>query len=576
MGKVIVRSYLSPTLVLLAMDWPDGGDRKDFLGFAIRRTPPFRSGDAPVTIDGKQWNWLPNRVGFDGPAPDEHDLPTNQAPIQKFMWWDARIDEDQTGSTFTYVIAPVVGKPDQFELVEADAATIDVQLPLHEVDGIGTYFNRAVVSSQAFAKKVEQLGKASGGTLSEADIVVLRTWLSNGLGEAVGAFLSEAKAIEGAVYHFSDEIWVAPAVDGRQQTTTLVIDWKWVKDETTGERVYPNQPIKDWLTPNNKVTLHDRTSGKIMHNKILIAHGANGPTALLCGSANFTTGGLTSQANVVHTFASEPLAAHYQARVDRLKDNPTMGKLGAGADWTPMETVGSAGIRAFFSPEKDPARISIDTIVRAIHSSRSSVLFCLFTPTDDLLRDACFAAGDNGKMMFGLVNNISEPKDDGDESRADVRANVELYHRSRDQRDVFDKSWYGEPPEGFWIERELFPGEKYPGYPPVLIHHKFIVVDGETSAPVVFSGSANMSNSSLYNNDENILEIRGSQSIARTYMAEFLRLYEHYRARAIWERMQAEGRITTYKLQPDARWAKDDYKPGTAKYRSRRAMTREP
>jgi hypothetical protein len=53
-------------------------------------------------------------------------------------------------------------------------------------------------------------------------------------------------------------------------------------------------------------------------------------------------------------------------------------------------------------------------------------------------------------------------------------------------------------------------------------------------------------------------------------------LYDYAKARAIWERMHAEGRITTYKLQPDARWAKDDYIPGTAKYRSRRAMTREP
>lgn len=61
---------------------------------------------------------------------------------------------------------------------------------------------------------------------------------------------------------------------------------------------------------------------------------------------------------------------------------------------------------------------------------------------------------------------------------------------------------------------------------------------------------SNMSNASLHNNDENLLEIRGSQPSARTYMAEFLRLYEHYRARAIWERMQEQGIIVTYKLRP--------------------------
>ena len=37
MATVNARAYLSPTLVLLAMDWPDGETRHDFLGFAIRQ-----------------------------------------------------------------------------------------------------------------------------------------------------------------------------------------------------------------------------------------------------------------------------------------------------------------------------------------------------------------------------------------------------------------------------------------------------------------------------------------------------------------------------------------------------------
>jgi len=45
MTKVRIRSYLSPTLVLLAFDWPDGAFREDFLGFAIE-------GGVPITGDG--------------------------------------------------------------------------------------------------------------------------------------------------------------------------------------------------------------------------------------------------------------------------------------------------------------------------------------------------------------------------------------------------------------------------------------------------------------------------------------------------------------------------------------------
>jgi len=95
MANVVVRSYLSPTLVLLAMDWPDGANRQDFLGFSIRRSPGFRTDTNKVRIDNKDWNWLPNRIGFDGAAPEGRDFPSSDAPIQKFMWWDARIDEDQ-------------------------------------------------------------------------------------------------------------------------------------------------------------------------------------------------------------------------------------------------------------------------------------------------------------------------------------------------------------------------------------------------------------------------------------------------------------------------------------------------
>jgi phosphatidylserine/phosphatidylglycerophosphate/cardiolipin synthase-like enzyme len=313
-----------------------------------------------------------------------------------------------------------------------------------------------------------------------------------------------------------------------------------------------------------------------MHNKFLVGFDGDTPMELLCGSANFTGGGLTSQANLVHTFHSPPLAKLYADRADFLKEDPTMGQAGKSARWSSPVTAGDAGLRVFFSPERKDERLSIDEAVDAIHSARSSVLFCLFTPTDDDLRNACFAVGDSGKMMFGLVNRIGEPPEDADEDRADVRANVALYHRSRENRDVFGKAWYENPPAGFFEEEELFPGERRPGFPPVLIHHKFIVIDGETSTPTIYSGSANMSNASLYNNDENLLEIKNSTRLAQIYVAEFFRLYEHYRARAIHQRNEDEGGPTDLKLAADASWAKDDFTPGDPKFRSRRAMSREP
>jgi phosphatidylserine/phosphatidylglycerophosphate/cardiolipin synthase-like enzyme len=63
---------------------------------------------------------------------------------------------------------------------------------------------------------------------------------------------------------------------------------------------------------------------------------------------------------------------------------------------------------------------------------------------------------------------------------------------------------------------------KAPPYPPVTIHHKFVVIDAETDSPVIYSGSVNMSGNSVFRNDENLLGITGSPRLARIYLAKFL------------------------------------------------------
>jgi phospholipase D-like protein len=88
-------------------------------------------------------------------------------------------------------------------------------------------------------------------------------------------------------------------------------------------------------------------------------------------------------------------------------------------------------------------------------------------------------------------------------------------------------------------------GKKQRGVPAVHIHHKFIVIDAATATPTIYTGSANMSNNSVHRNDENLLEITGSPSLAQAYFAEFMRLYEHYRARDLesdaYEEQEAEA-----------------------------------
>ncbi|OAJ53916.1 phospholipase [Paraburkholderia ginsengiterrae] len=583
---VSVRSYLSPTLVLLAFDWPDGGTREDFLGFAIKRTPGFLAADGH---DREASSWLPNRLTFKGAVPDtQQDAPSNQAPIQKFMWWDAHIDEADREKSFTYLVYPVVGTADAPQLLDAQKGECKLTLPAHIEANIGSWFNRAVVSSQAFARKVAALHLAPHAAPSADQALQLRTWLANDLQQVFALTLDHAHRAASAVYHLTDPLWAIPAFQafGEKQgkaSLAIVYDSHEVMQKGKPPAPSPNQPAVDQLA--DVATFAPRDKTHIMHDKFIVVDDGNGqpsPARVLTGSANFTTEGITEQANVLHLFDSPELATLYSERARALASNPSIAetaKLAPG--WSDSIQIGSAKVRVCFSPEASNSRLQIDTIVEAINNAKHSVVFCLFMPTDAPLRDACFAAGDKGQMMFGLVNHISpksaqaaeEAEASGKIVTTTALANMELYHRSRDKHDVIDAEYFSPAtvPAGFEPELRVFPGENAPSYAPVIIHHKFLVIDAEGANPIVYTGSANMSNNSEHFNDENLLEIR-DRRIAGTYLAEFLRLYEHYRARALTIRQKSDNAHERLMLAPDGSWAKKYFVADSPEEKARVAL----
>lgn len=584
-----IRAYLSPTLVLLALNWEDGRTRPDFLGFAIQRSPGFWSADGKHR---EAHSWLPNRLTFDGPVRTGHaDAPSSDAPIQKFMWWDARIDEPDRETSFEYVGYPVVGSAEASQLLDSEAATLKITLPAHIEDGIGTWINRAVVSSQAFSRKVAAMGLDPKKPPPAGKALELRRWLANDLEQSFAAVLDGATRATSAIYHLTDDLWVIPALkrfaDAHDPHAAAVVYDAHAGETPKGGAATPspNQPAVDAL--GKRIDFYPRRASNIMHNKFIVTDSreSNGqPARLLTGSANFTTEGLTEQANLLHLFESPVLSKKYDERARALSTDPTLAitrKLHAG--WSEPVKVGRAAVRVAFSPEPTTQRTQIDTIVDAIGRAQHSVLFCLFAPTDAALREACFDAGDKGLMMFGLVNAISaraaqtgEDKQEGGATlNASELAAVELYHRSRKNRDVVDGKFFTQAtvPEGFDVEMRQFPGEKPPPFPPVIVHHKFVVIDAEGARPIVYSGSANMSENSEHRNDENLLEIRDAR-IAGIYLAEFMRLYEHYRARALAIGHTTHGADETpLRLQRDRHWADKYYVDGSPESKARIALS---
>jgi hypothetical protein len=67
-------------------------------------------------------SWRGLVVGEEKLGCGEPDAPSNSAPIQTFMWWDARIDEADREQTSTYTACPVGGSAKAPSLLDARQA----------------------------------------------------------------------------------------------------------------------------------------------------------------------------------------------------------------------------------------------------------------------------------------------------------------------------------------------------------------------------------------------------------------------------------------------------------------------
>ena len=64
-----------------------------------------------------------------------------------------------------------------------------------------------------------------------------------------------------------------------------------------------------------------------------------------------------------------------------------------------------------------------------------------------------------------------------------------------------------------------------------IVHDKIMVVDPFSDDCLVVTGSHNLGNKASYNNDENLVMIRGNRAIAEAYATHVADVFEHYRWR---------------------------------------------
>ena len=581
MPATLIKAYCSSGCVFLTFDWADGKDHPDFLGFAIERTPGYK---------GHKSDFLLNKLDFKALAPTAKPKPTNLAPIQKFNWWDGGIETKDVGHEFTYRVTPVLGTgSNDLHLKEDAAGSIKVKIPERRDGKIASYFNRAVVSSQSF----KAMAKA-------APLEKQMDWLANGLQDAVPGILKESDGFDCAIYHLSDGRWIVPAFQAFKGHGLLVYFDKSIDHKSAMTLKNP----KAKLGPN--ISVHARTKiSKLMHDKFIVGFKGGHETRVLMGSTNFTPEAQTVQANLLHIIESPQLARLYAARGKLLAADPPMKQTDQAAGWKEVTDVPGTQLRVFFLPEPGTHRTFLDTVTNAVKQAKSSVLFCMFTASDQPLMDAIFAIGDrNDRLIYGLLNAIDDPDKPtkSGKPRKSSEVAVSIFHRSSSPHpDTISFDAFGQDaPMGFLPELRSIDTSKFDlsstkaqakgngkgakGPPPIHVHHKFIVIDGDTDHSTIYTGSPNFSKSSENGNDENVLEIKDNTQLTRVYVAEFMRLYNHYRARAIWERGHAKhGGSAKQSAQVPAHsphealvlkatrdgWVADAYKPGTKEFLAR-------
>jgi phosphatidylserine/phosphatidylglycerophosphate/cardiolipin synthase-like enzyme len=126
-----------------------------------------------------------------------------------------------------------------------------------------------------------------------------------------------------------------------------------------------------------------------------------------------------------------------------------------------------------------------------------------------------------------------------------------------------------------WAQEHLTDFNKWVKF----VHTKIILIDPLTPTPTIITGSANYSDNSTTNNEENSVIIRGdgtdiAQRIADIYLTEYQRIFMHFVFRS-WANRNSPTVNTgggVGRLTEDDSWIDPYYQPGSWRERQRRTF----
>jgi phosphatidylserine/phosphatidylglycerophosphate/cardiolipin synthase-like enzyme len=552
----------------------DPAIRKGLVGFAVDR---IHDGKKKKIYGFKVWKKLvPN------PQP-KTAVSTHEHPIQSFVWDDF---EAKPGAEYTYVFHPLTGKPGQLGK-HADPVSITVKTEIEDSKGKekhDIFFNAGVASSQAYMRKFGNLRPDKQDTAAKKTDAF--EFLSRRLDEALLRFIASAKngdAIRGCFYEFK----YAPVLEALATAIGSGVDVKCIVDlkenpKKKDGKLEPANPKTDNLEaiadagiPMKNIVPRTARKNDLQHNKFMVLLRGNKPIEVWTGSTNLTDGGIHGQTNVGHWIRDPAVAKAYLAYWTLLATDP--GAI-VGEPLASSKAKNAAFKKAVEALTALPKTIAaIPNGTTPVFSPRTNLdALALYTKLlDDSKRSACIT------LAFGIGQHIKAALKDNTWQNAFTMLLLEKEDvAKKDAKTPFTKltaknnvyqAW------GTYIKNDLYQWAKETnafalkfnrnvGY----IHSKFLLADPLSDDPIVVTGSANFSEDSTKENDENMVIIRGERRVADIYFTEFHRLFHHYYFRAVHEKTKgkdsATGKDFSLFLDDTDGWLKK-YEKGTLRWK---------
>lgn len=502
-GGLKVHAIAGTYVVLLGFDLPQA-DCDGLKGFSIHRVD--HTENEAYFLEGMK-AFAETDPGF----PPGSLYTTRDHPIQSFQWADYSA---KPGHRYTYTVTAKKGTPANLTLHAETKVTVTTESPeggTHDV-----YFNRGVAASQEYVRRFGNYRpeEVANGKAFE--------WLSRGLYEAMVDFVRSCVPGRHALRIAAYEFHYPPFLKVLKEVLDTGVDIRIIYDAR-------EQPPRD--DNRQQVAIaglqgvsQERTKNPsyISHNKFIVKLDNGQPQAVWTGGTNFSEGGIFGHSNVAHVVEEDAVAAKYLSYWTALTADPEpeLASIRASAETISPQPppLPPNGTSVLFSPRKSLAALQW---YANLATNANDGLFMTFAFG---MNDTFKNVYQNGHAPFrlALMEAKTRPMKPGPARDAEEQK-IQLLRNMPENTFAIGNFIRTNEIDG-WVKERLSGLNSNVKY----VHNKFMLVDPLSDDPTVVAGSANFSDASTKENDENMVITRGNKRVAEIYLGEFMRLYTHH------------------------------------------------